>query len=70
MQVVEEELIRKHMKTVVEMENTGVIYMLQHNKIEGLFKGFLFCKLLHYSWAISYSRSNTCIKGERFLLYL
>ena len=42
MQVVEEELIRKHMKSVVEMENTGVIYMLQHDKIEGLFKGFLF----------------------------
>ena len=42
MQVVEEELIRKHMKTVVEMENSGVIHMLKHNKIEGLFKGFLF----------------------------
>ena len=42
MQVVEEELIRRHMKTVVEMENTGVIYMFQHNKIEGLLKGFLF----------------------------
>ena len=42
MQVVEEELIQKHMKSVVEMENSGVIYMLQHNKIEGLFKGFLF----------------------------
>ena len=36
-QVVEEELIRKHMKTVVEMENSGVIHMLKHNKIEGLF---------------------------------
>ena len=33
----EEELIRKHMKTVVEMENSGVIHMLKHNKIEGLF---------------------------------
>ena len=42
MQVVEEELIRKPMKSVVEMENSGVIYMLQHNKMEGLFKGFLF----------------------------
>ena len=41
-QVVEEELIRKHMKTVVEMENSGVIHMLKHNKIEGLSKGFLF----------------------------
>lgn len=32
----EEELIHKHMKTVVEMENSGVIHMLKHNKIEGL----------------------------------
>ena len=30
------------MKTVVEMENSGVIHMLKHNKIEGLLKGFLF----------------------------
>ena len=42
MQVVEEELIHKHMKAVVEMENSGVIYMLKYNKIEGLFKGFSF----------------------------
>lgn len=41
MQVVEEELIRKHMKTVVEMENSGVIHMLKHNKIEGLFASIL-----------------------------
>ena len=46
MQVVEEELIHKHMKSVVEMENSGVIYMLQHNKIEGLFIGFLFWKIV------------------------
>ena len=25
------------MKTVVEMENSGVIHMLKHNKIEGLY---------------------------------
>ena len=44
MQVVEEELIHKHMKTVVEMENSGVIHMLKHNKIEGLFASNLhFC---------------------------
>ena len=42
MQVVEEELIGKHMKTVVEMENSGVIHMLKHNKMEGLLKGFSF----------------------------
>ncbi|XP_031573108.1 cullin-3-like [Actinia tenebrosa] len=34
--VVEEELIRKHMKTIVDMENSGVIHMLKHNKIDDL----------------------------------
>ncbi|CAH3163837.1 unnamed protein product, partial [Porites lobata] len=35
--VVEEELqIHKHMKAVVEMENSGVIHMLKHNKMEDL----------------------------------
>ena len=27
--VIEEELIRKHLKTIVEMENSGVVYMLK-----------------------------------------
>ena len=39
MQVVEEELINKQMKTLVEMGNSGVIYLLK-NKIKGLFKSF------------------------------
>ncbi|PIK46535.1 putative cullin-3-B [Apostichopus japonicus] len=34
--VLEEELISKHMKTVVEMENSGVVHMLQNNKKEDL----------------------------------
>ena len=41
MQVVEEELINKQMKTLVETGNSGVIYVLKH-KIEGLFKSFSF----------------------------
>ena len=41
MQVVEEELINKQMKRLVEMGNSGVIYVLKH-KIEGLFKSFSF----------------------------
>ena len=45
MQVVEEELINKQMKTLVEMGNSGVIYLLK-NKIEGLFKKF------HSHWRI------------------
>ena len=48
MQVVEEELIRKHMKTVVEMENSGVIHMLKHNKIEGL----LMCLLATFTFSL------------------
>ena len=41
MQVVEEELINKQMKTLVQMGNSGVIYMLK-KKIGGLFKSFSF----------------------------
>ena len=41
MQVVEEELINKQMKTLVEMGNSGVIYTLKHI-VGGLFKNFSF----------------------------
>ena len=41
MQVVEEELINKQMKTLVEMGNSDVIDMLK-NKRRGLFKSFSF----------------------------
>ena len=34
--VVEEELISKHMKTIVEMENSGVVHMLKANKVADL----------------------------------
>lgn len=33
--VVERELISKHMKTIVEMENSGLVHMLKNGKIEG-----------------------------------
>ncbi|KAG8228590.1 hypothetical protein J437_LFUL009295 [Ladona fulva] len=33
-EVVEEELIKKHMKTIVEMENSGVVHMLKSQKTE------------------------------------
>lgn len=35
-EVVEEELIRKHMKTIVEMENSGVVFMLRNQKTADL----------------------------------
>lgn len=35
-EVVEEELIEKHMKTIVEMENSGVVHMLKNQKTEDL----------------------------------
>nr|CAG4638271.1 EOG090X01NX [Cyclestheria hislopi] len=35
-EVVEEELIKKHMKTIVEMENSGVVHMLKSQKTEDL----------------------------------
>jgi len=34
--VLEEELISKHMKTIVEMENSGVVHMLENNKTDDL----------------------------------
>lgn len=34
--VLEDELIRKHMKTIVEMENSGVVHMLKNKKTEDL----------------------------------
>ncbi|XP_033759377.1 cullin-3-A-like [Pecten maximus] len=34
--VLEEELISKHMKTIVEMENSGVVNMLKNNKTDDL----------------------------------
>jgi len=35
-EVVEEELIKKHMKTIVEMEGSGVVHMLKNNRMEDL----------------------------------
>ncbi|KAF7991879.1 hypothetical protein HCN44_010680 [Aphidius gifuensis] len=35
-EVVEEELIKVHMKTIVEMENSGVVHMLKHQKTDDL----------------------------------
>lgn len=35
-EVIEEELIKKNMKTIVEMENSGVVYMLKNNKTDDL----------------------------------
>jgi cullin 3 len=34
--VVEDELIKRHMKTIVDMENSGVVHMLLHTKIDDL----------------------------------
>ncbi|XP_017022092.1 cullin-3-A isoform X1 [Drosophila kikkawai] len=34
--VVEEELIKKHMRPIVEMENSGVVYMIKNSKTEDL----------------------------------
>lgn len=34
--VVERELISKHMKTIVEMENSGLVHMLKNGKTDGI----------------------------------
>ena len=33
--VLEQELIQKHMKTIVEMENSGAVHMLKNDKKDG-----------------------------------
>eukprot|EP00088_Acartia_fossae_P013428 TRINITY_DN17039_c0_g1_i1.p1 TRINITY_DN17039_c0_g1~~TRINITY_DN17039_c0_g1_i1.p1 ORF type:complete len:776 (-),score=232.42 TRINITY_DN17039_c0_g1_i1:593-2920(-) len=35
-EVVEEQLIRRHMKTIVEMEGSGVVHMLKNNRMDDL----------------------------------
>lgn len=35
-QVVEDELIKRHMRSIVEMENSGVVYMIKNTKIDDL----------------------------------
>merc|ERR1719411_25220 len=35
-EVVEEELIKKHMRTIVEMEGSGVVHMLKNNRMDDL----------------------------------
>lgn len=35
-EVVEEELIKRHMRTIVEMEGSGVVHMLKNNRMEDL----------------------------------
>lgn len=45
--VVERELISKHMKTIVEMENSGLVHMLKNGKTDGkssnIFKFYVMC---------------------------
>ncbi|CAG2162324.1 unnamed protein product [Oppiella nova] len=44
--VVEEELISKHMKTIVDMENSGVVHMLKNTRIDDLCCMYkLFCRV-------------------------
>ena len=35
-EVVEEELIKRHMKTIVEMEGSGVVHLLKNNRMDDL----------------------------------
>lgn len=35
--VAETELITNHMKTLLEAENSGLVYMLRHDKTDGTF---------------------------------
>lgn len=46
--VVERELISKHMKTIVEMENSGLVHMLKNGKTEGKTASYGRQKCLQY----------------------
>lgn len=54
--VVERELISKHMKTIVEMENSGLVHMLKNGKIEGMF----FVRLWQFN-KTELTQTNCCI---------
>ncbi len=48
--VVERELISKHMKNIVEMENSGLVHMLKNGKTEGALsssQSFIITAVLH-----------------------
>lgn len=61
--VVERELISKHMKTIVEMENSGLVHMLKNGKIEGMF----FCAILTNQYWIDLDKLLYCFtKDESF----
>jgi hypothetical protein len=44
--VVEEQLIRRHMKTIVEMEGSGVVHMLKNNR-QGLQHKIVLSFIIH-----------------------
>lgn len=44
--VVERELISKHMKTIVEMENSGLVHMLKNGKTDGKSAAVVCCLCL------------------------
>lgn len=54
-QVVEQVMIIDHMQTVVEMENSGLVYMLEHTKTQG--KGSFCLTLTSTKWRIECSFS-------------
>ena len=61
--VVERELISKHMKTIVEMENSGLVHMLKNGKTEGQCATLLLLLLQSQLWALSQMTPySLCIK--------
>lgn len=54
--VVERELISKHMKTIVEMENSGLVHMLKNGKTEGKIFACMM-KALHFYLKIKNRKS-------------
>lgn len=54
--VVERELISKHMKTIVEMENSGLVHMLKNGKTDG---ECIVCTVCSWLFIYFFSEWNT-----------
>lgn len=63
--VVERELISKHMKTIVEMENSGLVHMLKNGKTDG--KRSVICYVHFMSSAFAVGHLSLKMKSNKLL---
>uniref|UniRef100_A0A1A9WMC6 Cullin family profile domain-containing protein n=1 Tax=Glossina brevipalpis TaxID=37001 RepID=A0A1A9WMC6_9MUSC len=67
--VVEDELIKKHMRTIVEMENSGVVYMIKNSKTEDLACTYkLFSRLKEEGLKVIADTMSAYLRGQGRML--